>query len=175
MGFRQGCVIPRNRGASAPTFRLRSGARSVLNLLESHVMKLQKIRSVFLLIGLLGVGRPALSETLLLNVSSTVVFTNGPLPAGVTLGSTISAEIRVDLTHLPSDSDPSPLQGAYSYFGGGIPGYTFRIDTGREVLGFDSFDAANTPGTGPGIFLYKQPTRDALVFQMRVQDNPWSM
>ena len=63
---------------------------------------------------------------------------------GVSVGDTISGQVRVDLNTLPPDSFVAePRQGFYDYSSGEIPGFSIDFNIGLETISFDSTTAGD--------------------------------
>ncbi|MCI0745602.1 MAG: hypothetical protein L0Y58_09380 [Verrucomicrobia subdivision 3 bacterium] len=115
---------------------------------------------------------PAWSHVLRIEFSSQVTQVEGSLLPGVTVGSTITGQVQVDLAQLPQDYDPQPTIGGYSY-AGGHPGFTIRFNAGSHSIMYDSINGSRDPGVSVGIFLTDDAgNHDWLNFQLRNQDDP---
>ena len=121
---------------------------------------------------LLGAVFPACAQLVRLQFNSLVTEISGSPLAGVTVGSTITGQIQVDLASLPSDNNPLPWFGGFDYSGGG-PGYTFQFDTGFETISYDSVNAAGGAGLTPGLFLQSAPDAEFFSLQARDAVNPF--
>lgn len=136
-------------------------------------MKIQVLVGCF--IALLHCAFPVVGQTVRVQFSSQVASVSGtPLP-GVTNGGVITAEISVDLAHLPPDSDPFDSRAEHGYGGRGLPGYIFQFTAGGQTYTFDSVNAAGGPGLAPGIFLHNfGPSLESLYFQARSTGIPFA-
>jgi hypothetical protein len=78
----------------------------------------------------------------------------GTAPAGVSLGSSVTGHVTVDLQYLSPECQTGAVNFTCFDYTGGRPGYVFQLDTGAEKLTWDSAVAASGVGTVPGIFFY---------------------
>jgi hypothetical protein len=121
------------------------------------LVKSQRIASVCVA-ALLGTCLPLRAQVVQIDFTARVTQAVGSVPAGVSLGSTITGQVQVDLQYLPTPDDSASFYTGY-YYGGGVPGYVIQFNTGVQTITLDSVNAANNAGATPGIFLYNlQPT-----------------
>ena len=121
---------------------------------------------------LLGTALPVCSQLVRIQFNSLVTQASGSPLAGVTVGSTITGQIQVNLATLPSDNNPLTWFGGYDY-SGGLPGYTFQFDTGLETVTYDSVNAAGGGGLTPGFFLQSVTNAEFFSLQARDEGNPF--
>src|ERR1043166_6278304 len=107
-------------------------------------------RIPIIVLALLAIGLPLRAQIVRIDFTATVTELQGTVPAGVSLGSSITGHVQVDLQYLPTPDDSAPWLTVYSY--AGIPGYIVQFDTGTQSIALDSVSAENNAGTSPGIF-----------------------
>src|SRR6058998_2293163 len=128
--------------------------------------------SVVWLAAIFAMTLPGWSQVLRIEFSSQVTEVVGSLLPGVTVGSTISGQVQVDLAQLPDDGSPLAGRGEYSY-AGGHPGFTIQFNAGSHSIIYDSINGSRDPGISVGIFLNDDGgNHDWLNFQLRNQDDP---
>jgi hypothetical protein len=134
-------------------------------------MKTHVCKSIVYLAAVLGPALPVFSQLVRIQFSSEVTEVTAPLLAGVTVGSTITGQVEVDLSFLPPDTDPSPATSSHWYSGAGLPGYIFQFATGLETFRLDSTNAATGLGIVPAISLADYADFDVLDLVARDQGN----
>jgi hypothetical protein len=134
-------------------------------------MKTRTFKSIVYLAAVFGTALPACPQLVRIQFTSEVTQVTAPLLAGVTVGSIITGQVEVDLSHLPHDSDPSPEVSCFLYSGAGLPGYVFQFDTGFESFRLDSVNAATGLGIVPAISLANYADSDVLDLVARDQGN----
>jgi len=117
----------------------------------AHVMNAHLIRSMVSLVVAFGLAFPAWAQVVRIQFTSEVTTVTGSLLPGVSVGSIITGQVQVDLTHLPPDSASDPQRSSFWYYGGGIPGYIFEFDAGSQHFTLDSSNAAEGLGIVPAI------------------------
>ncbi len=110
------------------------------------------------------------ADQLRITFDATIDAIDGPVPAGIALGSAIRGVVRVDLDTLPRNNIP-PNWYQYSF---GQPGFTIQFDTGQTTLLYDSVNAASGSGAARGIFVNKEyfSGQDSVSYQLQEADDP---
>jgi hypothetical protein len=136
-------------------------------------MKKRILKGIVCLMLIGGAASPAPAQTVNILFTGQVTEVSAPLLEGVTVGSTITVRVSVDLAYLPKDSEPDPDRSFFVYSGLRQPGYVFEIDTGFETITLDSVNAATGVGIVPGISLTQAGDSDIFDMAARDEGNPY--
>jgi hypothetical protein len=113
------------------------------------------------------------SQSVSIHFTGEVTEVTAPWLEGVTVGSSISVRITVNLDTLPQDSEADPDRAFFSYSGLNLPGYVFQIETANQIITLDSINAATGLGIVPGISLAQTGDIDVFDLAARDEGNPY--
>jgi hypothetical protein len=132
-------------------------------------MKTQTFRAVICLAAMFGSAFPIWSQIVRIQFTSEVTQADASLLPGVTVGSTITGQVEVDLAYFPPNASVNPDYVFFPYGGESRPGYIFQFNTVVQANTLDSLNAGRGLGLVPGVSLADYADSDYMDFAARDQ------